>query len=244
MVYKATVPASGDFISQSQIDFQANFDTASNIWGRPFADNEGDHIPLNFSDVDKRGGHRKVTFVQQGAAPSTGANEIALYSKNVSSNAEAFYRQPSDGTEVQVTDQGRLTANGLVLRAFVLFDFQGNILQQQQVNGDGTIVKVPISMNVTSVTPNQALVNGINKYSDWNIAFTNALPTADYVWACQSFNIGGNNSPVYMQPRNNAAYASTVTTTSFALRGMPMSSSSTGAQTNAIYIQFQAWTVT
>ena len=234
MVYKVNVPQSSDFISQSQLDFIGNYEDVFDIWGKPNFDNVGDHIPLNYADEDYRGKHRKITFVEQSSAPSTAANEMALYTKDVGGTPQIWWREPSDGGEHQLTGgtgEGRgLVQGGIVLAAFVCFDSQGNILSTKRVNGDGEEIDVPLSANVSSVAPNQALVDGRNIYSDWNINFTTNLPTDDYIWVVQSFNDNEStiltNLVVQAQPYNSATYSDTVSTSRFRLVGFNVESDS------------------
>ena len=54
-----------------------------------------------------------VLLPEQASAPSTGANEIAIYGKEVNSTTEGFFRGESDGDEVQVTLGGVLAGEVL-----------------------------------------------------------------------------------------------------------------------------------
>ena len=47
---------------------------------------------------------------EQASAPSTAADQGAVYTKDVSGNTELFYRDESDGTEVQLTAAGVVSA--------------------------------------------------------------------------------------------------------------------------------------
>lgn len=47
---------------------------------------------------------------EQASAPSTGANEGAVYTKESGGQSELFYREESDGDEVQITNGGILNA--------------------------------------------------------------------------------------------------------------------------------------
>lgn len=232
-MYKPNVPQATDFISQSQIDFIDNFQTLSNIYGKPPSENEniGDHIPLDHPEEDERGNHKKTTFIEQGSDPTTGVNELGLYSKDNSGTTELYYRRESDGAVNQLTSSGGISVGGLVLRAAVLFDLEGTILEREEVNGDGDTIKVPLAFNVSSVTANQPPVNGRNIRADWTINFTTALPTVNYMWIIQSFNDVNfsilTNRVVQVQPFNSAAYASTVTANSFRAVGFNIASDST-----------------
>lgn len=250
MVYKPNVPQSTDIIAKSQRDFLGNNDTLYNVWGKPpeGSSNVGDHVPLDESDENLRGKHKRTTHPEQSSDPTTAANEASFYSKEQNSVSELFYYRNGDAAGNQLTDTGQLTEGGLTLRAFVLFDFQGNIIEVNRVDGDGDVSKVPVSFNVTDVTPNQPLVNGVNALADWDINFTNALPTANYIWSLQSFNDNlfstVSSLAVQVQPYNSATYSDTVQTTRFRVVGQNLSSSFSNPVIGRLdRILFQAYTV-
>lgn len=250
MVYIPAVPQSGDFIAQSQKDFLGNFQTASDVWGKLPQENEnvGDHVPLTNPEDDERGGHKKMTLAEQDTPPTAAADEAVVYSEAQNSVTEVFYVRNGDAAGFQLTSAGGLSQGGLILRAFVVFDFQGKIIEVEQVNAEGDVVKVEQKFNVTSVDPNQALFNGKNVRADWNVIFDDPIPTANYLWVCDHFGTGAVNeltqaSPINFQLRNNAAYASTVTTTSCGLRGYGMAASTLGVNFNLARMCFQVYTV-
>lgn len=246
MAYKSSIPQSIDIISQSQIDFRQNFESINESYGYglPNLTNVGDHVSLTNADEDIRGGHRKLTLPEQGSAPSTAATEIALYSKEASSKSEVFYRQPSDGDEVQITGNGGISVGGLVLRAFVVFDYQGNIIEVDRKDSEGNIVKTPVKYNISTVVQNSLL-------ADWTITFQNALPNANYMWVLQSLNdvrySQASARIVQTEPYHSATYADTVSTTHFRAWGTNIDISGV-TRTNPTVgrlarIQFQAYTV-
>ncbi len=224
MVYKSNVPLSTDIVSISQQDFIGNNQSVNDIWGKPPQENEnvGDHIPLTEADTEKHGGHKKTTFPEQAADPATLINEVGLYSKDTSDVTELYYRRESSGDVNQITSAGGISIGGLVLRAHVLFDLTGEIIEVDRLDADGNKIKVPVSFNITSVVQNVALS------SDWTITFANALPTDDYMWVFQAF-IDRNflplsNRVVNAQPMNSATYSSVITTTTFRAFGYNVAS--------------------
>lgn len=52
-----------------------------------------------------------VKLPQQGSAPTTASNEIAIYSKDVGGTSELFIRNESNGTEMQATSAGTLNVS-------------------------------------------------------------------------------------------------------------------------------------
>jgi len=217
VVYKDNIPQANDFLSKSQLEMLANHQEIQDAWGRIEDANIGDHISLSEPEVIKRGGHKKTTLIEQGADPSTGADEIALYSKETDSLAEIHYRQESDGSTYQLTSKGGVNVGGLVLRAYVLFDLQGTIIEIETLDEEGNVVKTPASYNIDSITANSVGVSGKNVYGDFTIAYENDLPTDDYIWVLQSYNrqaTSGLNFVINVQPKSGT-YAATVTKSLF-----------------------------
>ncbi len=60
-----------------------------------------------WEDATTGGKHNKVTLLEQGAAPTPGADEFGIYAKVVSAKAELFFKN-EDGTETQITSLGSL----------------------------------------------------------------------------------------------------------------------------------------
>jgi len=221
MVYKPNIPQATDFISQSQKDMIGNFETTHDLWGKPPLENEniGDHIPLTDEKLDDRGKHKKTTLIEQAAEPAPGVDEITFFSQDTAAKPELYYRRDGDAAGFQLTSLGDPSIGGLVLRAFVVFDFQGNIIEREELDAEGKTIKVPLSYNIASIVANQALVNGVNIYGDWTITYSKALPTADYIWTYRAF-VDNNFSilsgrTVQAQPFNTATYANAVTANTF-----------------------------
>lgn len=221
MVFKNNIPQSSDFISQSQKDMIGNFETIDSSWGKQGSSNEniGDHVSLKDDKLDNQGMHKKLTLVEQGSEPAPSTNEITLFSQDTSGKPEIYYRRDGDASGYQLTSSGKVSVGGLVLQAFVVFDFQGNILEREELDEDGNTIKVPMKLNVASVTANQPLVNGGNLYGDWNINFTNALPTDNFIWDYRAFSDSSYSNlttkVVQAQPYSSATYSDTVSTTRF-----------------------------
>lgn len=88
MAYNPDIPNAGDSISVSQGQIKENFQALASLF---------DGGVQNF-----------VILPQQGSAPSTGAQELALYAKSsaTTGTTELFMRRPSDGTETEFTASG------------------------------------------------------------------------------------------------------------------------------------------
>lgn len=60
----------------------------------------------------------ELQLAEQASAPSTGANEGVIYTKESGGQSELFYREESDGDEVQLTNGGSISApSGSVIQA-------------------------------------------------------------------------------------------------------------------------------
>lgn len=94
MSYNPNIPQATDFLSVSQEDLLTNFTQVDNLFGQ-------DHE--KFSAGSNQGKHNKSTYLEQSSPPSTATNEGAIYTKDISSATQLFFRDESDGTERQVT---------------------------------------------------------------------------------------------------------------------------------------------
>lgn len=227
MVYKNNIPQLNDFISQSQVDMIGNFEVINRSWGLPNTENEniGDHVSLNDPNISNYGKHKKVTFVEQSAAPSTGVNEVGLYTKDTSGRPELYYRRESDGTESQLTDRGNITVGGMVLGAWVMFDFNGKVIEKITKDENGKKIKIPYKYNVSGVTVNQQNIGGkLINVADYTIAFETAMPDNNYCWVVGNYTrialdgAAEGNVLVSAQAANNASYSTSVQTTSLRIQ--------------------------
>lgn len=93
MTFTSLIPASGQSLGFTKQKIQDNFTNYFNVMSI-------NHVAPNASGEGK---HKFVQMPQQVAAPSTAVNEIALYSKDSTIGTALFFRQESNGTEVQLT---------------------------------------------------------------------------------------------------------------------------------------------
>lgn len=215
MGYKPGIPLSTDYIAQSQQDFINNFETVNKTYGLSVTptENVGDHVALTETSEELIGKHKKTTLIKQAADPTVAASECALYSKGTPPNI--YYRRDGDASGNQLTSNGRISVGGLILRAYVLFDWQGNILNNSIVDSDGNKTEVPIKHNITSI------VQGTAGKADWTVNFTDTIGTADYFWVAQALTgKEGTLTPRgYFQVKGAAAYATSVAATFIKLAG-------------------------
>lgn len=83
MAFNPNIPQPNDALSQSQADILANFQAIAPLFNQ--------------------GIQQFVKLPEQPSAPPTNANEIALYSKDVSGATQLFMRRESNGTEINFT---------------------------------------------------------------------------------------------------------------------------------------------
>ena len=92
--YFPSIPQPTDNPSDSQSLILSNFEALNNAVSR-------NHTPM--SDTANSGKHEFLQMPQQTAAPSTGADEGGLFTKDVSGSTQLFYREESDGSDRQIT---------------------------------------------------------------------------------------------------------------------------------------------
>lgn len=174
MPFLPNIPGANDYIALSQVQMLGNNHVINQAWGLAPEKNRnvGDHVSLENGPVAQLGRHKKTTYPSQGSDPTTGADELALYSKQVSSTTELVYREPSDGTVNQLTNRNALF-NGLSLAVYAVFDGNGNIINASRPDSEGNLVDTPMSFNVSSITKTANV-------DAWQVNFTNALPTNNY----------------------------------------------------------------
>lgn len=108
MSYNPSIPQSTDLISQSQSQILTNFGQLDTQFGV-------DHTA--FSAASDNGKHQKVTMPEQGAAPTTAASEVAIYTKDTvttgdTTQPEIYVRQESSGTEFLLTRGTPVSSSG------------------------------------------------------------------------------------------------------------------------------------
>ncbi len=250
-IYKPNEPQATSIIAQSQIDIQGNFQTAFSAYGLGGAANlnVGDHVPFDETDENSLGGHKKLTLVRQGSDPAVATDQLNVFGKLSGSQTELFYRRDGDAAGNKLTGQGRLSANGLVLRAFVCFDGNGKILETRRVNNEGEVENVEMKLNIRSVATNLPPFGDL-EYADYTITFETAMPTADYIWMVDSFNSGIPVTEAPFLPRrgniqvkNGASYSDSVTTSSIKIAGYWIPSASTPSLRQILRVSFHAYTV-
>ena len=91
MTFNPNIPQATDLTSASQSQILTNFSQLNTIF-------DVDHVTYDNATVANRGKHDKSTYIEQGADPATSANEVALYSKDLSTVSTLYMRKESSGT--------------------------------------------------------------------------------------------------------------------------------------------------
>ena len=121
LTYYNNIPQPSQRIKDSQPEILTNFASLQTYL-------ETNHVA--FSE-DSSGKHKFVSMPEQGAAPSTAVNEMAMYTKDVSAVSQLFVRRESNGTELNLTGAVSLTTEGWTSLPC------GLILKWGYVNGSG-----------------------------------------------------------------------------------------------------------
>lgn len=102
MTYNPAIPGPNDLLSTSQSQIQTNFAQADSIF-------DVDHFTFDSANSSNRGKHRKITMVEWpqlpyvSVDPPTALDEVALYTKDVSTITQLFLRRANNGTIIQLT---------------------------------------------------------------------------------------------------------------------------------------------
>lgn len=102
MAYNQNIPQATDKVNASQSQILDNFQALKTLI-------DVNHGTFGAADQGK---HKFVTMPEQGAAPVTAADEMALYTKAVSGVTQMFLRNESNGTEVDFTSSVKSNSNG------------------------------------------------------------------------------------------------------------------------------------
>jgi hypothetical protein len=99
MAWTVISPALGDTISDSLANIRGNFVVLAAAW-------DGDHETLTGTGTSSTK-HVQVTLpefaISPAAGPTTLASEGAVFTRDIAGRPSLFYRQESDGTEIQLT---------------------------------------------------------------------------------------------------------------------------------------------
>lgn len=193
MGYNRNTPAATQQLSISQRKMRENSILVDNIF---------DFNHYEFSDPDNGGKHKRLVLPEQGASPTTLADEYGLFVRDTGGDKFISVRPPSDGTVEDLIDSAdsfnSVRVGSLKVGAQATFDRNGNIIS---------------SFNVASVVHTSTT-------RVYKVNFTSNIPTANYFWQLSYYNTpftGGsvgialaNALPgAYIQP--DATYSTSIT---------------------------------
>lgn len=145
MVYQPRPFAVDDTLVSSRDQIRTNFELIQTQF-------EANHV-----NIANDGKHKFLQMPEQATAPTTAANEGALYTKAVSGATQLFWREEGNGQETQITPT-------VPIKAAVKFSVGA---------GPGFAITINYQSNVASVVRTTAGV--------YNITFTNALSSSNYI---------------------------------------------------------------
>lgn len=168
MAYNNAIPAANDLISQSQSDIQQNFAAIQTL------------IEVNHGTFGAatEGKHKFTSLVEQGAAPVTAANEIALYTKEIGGISALFLRHESAGTEVDITTAVKASPGTCTLPCGIILKWgTGSVSSGQQTSG---VVTFSTAFPTAALSVVITASNDPSGYSSDNIINAITLTTASF----------------------------------------------------------------
>jgi hypothetical protein len=96
MSFNSAIPVATDPMLKSQLQTKTNFQAMNTVFGQ-------NHMPFT-ADPEFSGMHSVVTFREQSGDPTTTSTQTALYTKQVGSLPQLFFRPNSNQTPIQMTN--------------------------------------------------------------------------------------------------------------------------------------------
>ena len=143
--YFPSIPQGVDNPTDSQDLILNNFESLNTTIDR-------NHTPL--SDVSTAGKHKFLQMPQQTDAPSTGADEGGLYTKDVSGSTQLFYREESDGAERQLTGSFIANTQGTAELAgglLIQWGTQSNVTVADDVKFTKKYKGIPFNIKISQI---------------------------------------------------------------------------------------------
>ena len=181
MAYK-DIPLSTDKLSTSQADIRTNFSEIQTVVSQ-------DHV--DFGEADE-GKHKQAIFPKQGAAPSTAADEVALYCKDNAGGTPSLYlRGESDGDEIEISGGSTAAATGYAtLTDGIIMNWGTITINSGSTNGSQALAKSITNVYGFSFGVRSA---NVNITTAKNITLTTKTVAAGTLTLTR----GGSNDTVY-----------------------------------------------
>ena len=151
MVYNSNIPQPTDRPSDSQSQLLGNFQDLKTFLDR-------NHVAIANPGVDlDEGKHTFLQMPEQGTVPATLANEGAVYTKDSGVSTQLYFREESNGAEIQLTG---IVPGSTVAASYTTFGFTlgGIIINYGIINHVGTTTAVNFHIPYTNT--NYALTLG------------------------------------------------------------------------------------
>jgi len=143
MAFQSNIPQPTDELKTSQNDLLNNFQTLNTAW-------EINHYSFDLVDQGK---HKYVTLPEQGAAPVTAADEVAIYSKlsTLTATSELFVRKEGAGDEIEFTSSASATPGWTRLPSGILIKWGASTANGATNIPFPVAATIPVFNNVYSV---------------------------------------------------------------------------------------------
>lgn len=156
---------------------------------------QNDHVSINDATAGNRLTHKHVTL-NVGSVPTTSANQVGWYAKNVNSIPQLFFRRASNGSEIAYST-GNLTPNlasngGYTFLPGGLVDMWGFMtIANAPValpNPGAATISAIYSVQLTARTITNTIQYGLssigagNSFTPFALTISTAAPTSLSVW--------------------------------------------------------------
>jgi len=180
MTYTSSIPESGETLGGTRARINTNFQQIDSV-------ESVNHVAFNESGEGK---HKFLQMPEQAAAPTTAANEGAVYTKQASDGTtQLFYREESNGDEIQMTG-GTVAAEGSITLP------GGLILKWGKKTTAGTsgtitfatafptqVLSITLGMIRNNSSSTQAIyVNSAAAIGPASFNYTNTSSNTDFFW--------------------------------------------------------------
>lgn len=216
-IYTPDVPQPKQKINSTQQPINFNFQDISQL----IAVN---HVPFNTANTF--GQHNAIDYFIQSSDPSTGSNEIALYSKAVSTSdqAELFYRYPNNGSVVQLTGTNGSTTSSQTTQTGsgggVVYDSMLGGWQGWQYLANGILMKFGVMQTYVPTTSSGT--------ATFSFSTASGIPAFSQTPFHMEFNMNYPGSNTAVNPPYGEIYITPLSATQFSVNfiGQPYGTTS------------------
>lgn len=143
MSFTPGIPSDGQSLGNSKPQVRGNFTVINDTMSI-------NHVAMNSLGAGK---HKFLQMPEQGSAPTTISNEGSLYTKEAQGITNLFWRQESNGSEIQLTNSGISATNRgysfLPGGILIQWGFQSNYSTGTDINFPISFSQIPFNIQVT-----------------------------------------------------------------------------------------------